>query len=161
MKYFIVIVALLVGCRANACEVHYRADDAVTRVIKPRGFNIAEHGNLCDKLKSARAELVIQEWEGRIGDNEVAFANVWVANREESAFSSKFTNAVRYDAAGVVDQDDLLYATIAEAIEELTSKGQLDTALSEVRVSEREHRLADAMINRYRVKHGNAIRKAH
>ncbi|MGH8191429.1 MAG: hypothetical protein ACREP2_08280 [Rhodanobacteraceae bacterium] len=161
MKTFIVLMALLVGGRAMACDIHSNADDAVARVIHQRGFNLAGYDALCAKLKRADAELVINEWEGRVGNNEVAFADVWVTNRAKSAFSLQYGNGVRYGGALMADPDDLLYGAITDAIEALMSKGGLDTALAEVRASEHEHRLADAILDRDRARKAQARKGAH
>ncbi|MGH8147593.1 MAG: hypothetical protein ACRES9_01465 [Gammaproteobacteria bacterium] len=164
MKYVIAIVALFVCCRVVACVVHYDTDAVVVRVLKKGGginLKVTDYDALCEKLKSADAELVIHHWEGLIGDNEVAVVDVWVANREESAFSSDYTMAARYDGAASVDPDDLLYAATTEAIKGWTSEGELDATLADIRVSEHEHRLADALIDRYRARKAHASKRAH
>lgn len=148
MKYLIAILALFVCGHAVACEIHYSAEDVVLHEIAKRGMDIRKYDILCGKLKDAGAELNVQVWDGQDGQRRIAVAMVSVTNVEQSAMSSLYTKAARFAEVGAQIQDDLDYATIVDAIKELIVDGQIDVALAEMKTSEREHRLADAMIDR-------------
>lgn len=160
MKYLIAILAVFVCGHAVACDIHYSAENVVLHEIVKHGMDIPTYDILCGKLKAAGAELNVQVWNGKDGRRRIAVAMVSVTNVEQSAMSSLYTKAARFADVGAQSKDDLVYATIVDAIKELMVDKQIDVALAEMKASEREHRLADAALDRFQSRKPKASGRA-